>query len=103
MNKTTKERGKSMPNSDVQRSYPGPHWSNPVIPTWQCDHIDFESNVRVIRLEDPDLMEFRLELSVRCKDCGMNFAFMGMPTGYMRGRPTVSVDRREIRCPIIPD
>lgn len=69
----------------------------------KCLHEDFIYNIKMNRLETKDQpMDFMLEVSVRCKKCGVDFEFMGLGMGVNFGKPTVDVLKTEIRIPIKP-
>jgi hypothetical protein len=71
-----------------------------------CQHLNFETGAKVGRLfkeDNPEVItEYRLDLMVRCKDCGLPFEFVGLPGGYNPGFPTTNFDATELRCPIKP-
>ena len=71
-----------------------------------CKHMNFETGAKVGRLHEegkPEMITgYRLDLIVRCKDCGLPFEFVGLPGGYHPGQPTVNIDGTELRCPITP-
>lgn len=69
-----------------------------------CKHLNFETESKVGRLFEegkPDVITgYRLDLVVRCKDCGLPFEFIGLPGGYHFNAPTVNIDGTELRCPM---
>ncbi len=65
----------------------------------KCEHSNFESNVRVIRLEDG---KFMAEVYIRCCDCDMPFIFKGLPLGLNYQGATMSVNNEEARLSIRP-
>lgn len=71
-----------------------------------CQHLNFETGAKVGRLfneDNPEITtEFRLDLIVSCRDCGLPFEFVGLPGGYHINAPTVNFDATELRCPIVP-
>jgi hypothetical protein len=72
-----------------------------------CQHLNFETGAKVGRLfkeDNPEVItEYRLDLMVRCKDCGLPFEFVGLPGGHNPGFPTINYfDATELRCPIKP-
>ena len=71
-----------------------------------CKHMNFETGAKVARLHEEDKPEiitgYRLDLIVRCSECGLPFEFVGLPGGYHINSPTVNIDATELRCPIKP-
>ena len=65
-----------------------------------CEHKDFEANVVVNRLEDSG--RFMADVTIRCKDCGTPFQFVGLPVGLNLDGATVSLDATEARLAIVP-
>lgn len=89
----------------------------------ECEHKEFEASVNVNRLEDTkpdwarpvtvrldgvtvnrleDVGQFAADIHIQCRDCGMQFRFLGMRSGLHPEFPTVSVDGTEARLPIAP-
>lgn len=72
-----------------------------------CDHKTFESRVMVARLtenDDSDVVTgFTADIHIRCRDCGMPFAFKGLGIGSSPDTPMTSIDRCELRAPIEPE
>lgn len=66
----------------------------------KCNHENFRADCRVNRLEDTG--RFVAELNITCDQCGLPFHFPGVPYGMQNGGPTSSMDRVELRTPIIP-
>ena len=68
--------------------------------------MNFETGAKVARLHEegkPEVISgFRLDLIVKCKDCGLPFEFVGLPGGYSILSPTTNIDGTELRCPITP-
>lgn len=76
-------------------------------PDKACPHVNFDADVAVGRLfngEDhggvPD--GFRVDLTVRCEDCGEPFRWVGVPAGMRSDRPMVSVDEKTLHAPMRP-
>lgn len=71
-----------------------------------CQHLNFETGAKVARLHEdgrPEVITgYRLDLVVRCKECGLPFEFVGLPGGYNMLSPTANIDATELRCPIQP-
>lgn len=65
-----------------------------------CQHENFDAHVNVVRLEDAG--KFRAEVRIKCIQCDTPFVFEGLPCGYRRSEPTVSVDGQEANMPISP-
>ena len=66
-----------------------------------CIHPEFESQVVVTNILDkiPLVMA---DVSVWCTRCGIRFKFKGGKVGMSYGDPRVSVDRYELRAPLVP-
>lgn len=70
-----------------------------------CIHENFYCHCEVARCTDNDvnvILEYRLDVRVKCTQCGQEFEFMGLPRGYDPSFPTVSADGLELRQPIRP-
>lgn len=73
----------------------------------ECKHHEFISKVSVFRLtenEHPNAEPsgFSAEVLIKCKECGREFEFIGVPGGMSAEYPTVSMDNKELRIPIKP-
>lgn len=66
-----------------------------------CPHLNFEADVQVDRIEDRGA--FFVDVQVRCAECKVRFAFLGVERGLDYAKPMVSVDLFELRAPIAPD
>lgn len=66
----------------------------------QCEHTDFEADVAVNRITDKGA--FTADIRINCRDCGMPFEFVGVPFGSTPSEPRASVDRQELRVPLVP-
>lgn len=69
-------------------------------PTTECQHLNFDAQVNVIRLEDSG--RFMAEVKVECRDCHTPFQFLGMEMGLSFTKPMVEVMSAEARLPIKP-
>lgn len=71
-----------------------------------CEHMEFMVHADVNRLTDQDgsprVKAFCMDLRVFCKECGLQFEFVGLPLGYSVYRPTVNIAGLEAHIPIIP-
>lgn len=70
-----------------------------------CKHMNFTVLTRVNRLTDMSgdtVRDFAMDIRVECADCGLPFRFRGLPFGFDRSQPTLSVDSQELRVPIEP-
>lgn len=65
-----------------------------------CKHENMHAHVNVIHLEDSGATV--AECKIHCQDCGVAFRFLGLPNGYNRKSPTVSMDGLEANFPIEP-
>src|SRR5579859_7428730 len=69
----------------------------------ECTHHNFIADAEVARIPDgPSGLEFMISIKVKCSDCGKPFEWKGLPAGIPRNNPTVSLNRLELRAPIIP-
>ncbi len=71
-----------------------------------CKHENFMTNARIARLTESDtsteVTGFRVDIEIHCQDCFMPFTFEGLPVGFHHAKPTVNVERTELRAPIKP-
>jgi hypothetical protein len=65
-----------------------------------CKHEDFEASVAVNRLKDSGT--FSADVTIKCRQCGLPFSFIGPEMGLSPERPMISVDGTELRAPIEP-
>ena len=65
-----------------------------------CAHLDFDCFVSVTRYKKTG--EFEADLTIQCLECGMPFAFVGVPGGISSLRPTTDITTMELRMPIKP-
>lgn len=73
--------------------------------TKPCEHFNFATQANVFRLSDIEggpITGFKLDLTVKCADCGLPFRFKGLPFGSHPHEPRLSVDSEELRAPIEP-
>lgn len=70
-----------------------------------CEHPEFAASVAVSRLIDVEggpVTGYSADVCVKCAQCGLVFSFVGVPRGFARSHPTVSVDATELRAPLVP-
>ncbi len=71
--------------------------------TEDCEHLEFEASVHVIRRTNGPDETFRGDLAVdvaaHCIHCEQPVIFTGLQMGVDLHRPAVSVDHREARLP----
>ncbi len=70
-----------------------------------CAHENFQANVGVHRLSDePDgpINRYSADITIKCRDCGEPFQFIGVKAGLSFAEPMVGIDGEELRCPIGP-
>jgi hypothetical protein len=73
-----------------------------------CDHLNFQASVSVCRLTadtDPNnIVGYAADVKIHCADCGLPFAFTGLPAGISmtNSSPMVSIDGKELRVPLKP-
>lgn len=63
-----------------------------------CQHENFDANVRVNRLLDSG--RFSADIKIKCRECGEPFRFLGLPTGLDLNGAAVSADGTEARMAI---
>lgn len=69
-------------------------------PLWDCEHEAADAVVRFVNLDKGK--NFMAEISLQCSQCGIHFAFMGLPTGVNMGGAAMSPDGLEARLAITP-
>jgi hypothetical protein len=70
--------------------------------TQECEHLDFETTVRVNRFEDTG--RFSAEVSIKCCDCGEPFRFLGVDSvGVSWSGPAVDLRETMLHVPIEPE
>jgi hypothetical protein len=71
-----------------------------------CEHFNFDVHAEVARLtesdSDPTVVGFSCGLTLFCRDCGLQFEFIGLPLGFSHYQPTVSMDGKKAEFPIMP-
>lgn len=70
-----------------------------------CPHEKFTARVEVTRLADREggpVAGYAADITVGCIDCGLPFAWAGVPGGVSPGQPACSADLLELRAPIEP-
>lgn len=70
-----------------------------------CEHMNFEARVNVTRLLDRDggpVTGYTTDITVKCRECGLPFRWLGVPFGLHPSAPRLSVDSQELRAPIEP-
>lgn len=67
----------------------------------ECKHMQFDASVAVARLEDTG--RFMAEITVKCRDCGEPFQFLGLEPGLDMQGARVSVDGLEANMAIAPN
>jgi hypothetical protein len=65
-----------------------------------CEHMNFEADVVVNRLEDTG--RFNADVRIKCVECGVPFRFIGLPYGLDLNGAACSVDGTEGRFAIAP-
>lgn len=78
----------------------------PADPDKPCPHVDMHMDGDVQRLtaseDDPTVMAYIVELSIRCVACQERFRWTGVPAGLMPDRPACSPDEFVLHAPIRP-
>ncbi|MFF2522276.1 hypothetical protein [Streptomyces liangshanensis] len=71
-----------------------------------CPHLEFAAYVAVNRLtasdDDPTVVGYSAEVTVRCADCDEPFRWTGLSAGLSPGRPMCSVDEKTMSAPLRP-
>lgn len=75
-------------------------------PDRPCPHQHFASVVAVNRIQasddDPTIVGFSADITVRCHDCGEPFRWTGLQCGVSPAKPMCSVDETTMRAPMRP-
>lgn len=71
-----------------------------------CLHENFNIQANVFRLTDDDkagspVTGYAADIKAECRDCSMPFQWLG-DRGISTGRPMVSLDKLELRAPLVP-
>jgi hypothetical protein len=71
-----------------------------------CKHESFQAVASIARCtrsdDDPTVVVFYCELTIKCTVCDKPFEFIGLPMGLSPGKPMCSVNGQEARLPIKP-
>lgn len=73
--------------------------------TKPCVHENFQAQANVFRLSDVEggpITGYKLDVAVKCADCGLPFRFLGLPFGSHPTELRLSADSEELRAPIEP-
>jgi hypothetical protein len=70
-------------------------------PLNECPHEEFEGNMAFTRLREGDgsIVDYTVDITARCKQCGAAVYWVGLPGGYSPLEPRVNVDGTELRAP----
>lgn len=72
-----------------------------------CEHTECQARVdvhRVTRTDDAHTVKcFVAELTIKCRKCGCDFAFRGMPCGLSYDRPTTDFTATTVNLPMWPE
>ena len=71
-----------------------------------CPHLNFNCFVDVNRISGKDaepekVVAYTADIRIECRNCGQPFEFFGLPFGLSFYRPTVSLDNRQLRVPLV--
>jgi hypothetical protein len=66
-----------------------------------CKHTAFDGHVVVNNLEDTG--QFMVDLTIKCRQCGTPFQFLGLKPGLDLQGATCSVDALEARLAVCPE
>ena len=72
----------------------------------KCEHPEFVADVDVNRLSHEDggpITHYDADIRIRCKECGMDFEFVGAAYGMSPYHPAMSIDAKELHVPIVPE
>jgi len=71
-----------------------------------CPHQDFEACVEVNRIaasdDDPTIVGYSADVTVRCASCHEPFRWTGLDAGLSPARPMCSADEATMRAPLRP-
>ena len=65
-----------------------------------CAHLEFNAKVEVNRLEDTG--QFMADVAIACRQCGLEFEFLGLEPGLDLQGAKVGIDGLQARLAIIP-
>ena len=71
-----------------------------------CEHEEFDANVGVARLtseEGGPITGYSAEITIRCRQCGKPFQFLGLEPGIDTQGARVSIDGLEANIAICPE
>lgn len=89
----------------IYRMFRGPN-RKAVPMTSDCQHLEFVSNMVVVRHADNEtdnnIIGYSAKITVRCAECEKPFQFLGLPMGLDTQGARVSVDGLEARIAISP-
>lgn len=69
-----------------------------------CEHQNFNAFINVGRINREDggpIVCYSADIRIACRDCGQELEFVGLPMGMSYYRPTVSIDGKEARIPLV--
>jgi hypothetical protein len=70
----------------------------------RCEHENFNAYVDVHKISQTEggpTVVYSVETKISCRECGQPLEFVGVPNGMSFYRPTVSIDGRELRTPMV--
>jgi hypothetical protein len=67
----------------------------------ECEHEEFEGDMKFTRLREGDgtQIDYTVDIRAKCKQCGRQVFWLGLPGGYSPVEPRVNVDSTEMRAP----
>lgn len=69
----------------------------------KCEHMNFRSDVKIIRLTDDDQVTgYSANIKIKCTECGTPFHFIGVAGGFSPHKPMVGFGGETLRAPIMP-
>lgn len=71
----------------------------------ECEHLEFAVHADVNRLTASDggsVSGYAVDITINCAECGLPFAWRGLPFGLSPMEPRLSFDGLELRAPITP-
>lgn len=71
----------------------------------ECEHLEFAVHADVNRLTASDggpVSGYAVDITINCAECGLSFAWLGLPNGLSPLEPRISFDGLELRAPIVP-
>jgi hypothetical protein len=66
-----------------------------------CPHEEFDGDMKFTRLREGDgtQIDYTVDITAKCKQCGKSVYWIGLANGYSPAEPRVNADGTEMRAP----